>query len=604
MTLPLVRRRAARAAVALSTALAVVAASATAWAYFSSLSATDTANLGTATLAAPTTGVAGTATGSSLALSWGASFNLPSTGGSPDGYEVFRSTLNTTVASTSNNVSVTTFTGTGTLNVASVSGFTSPSGTIQVATSAATSVAAGSNGVTVATACPAAGGTLNVASTANFPQAGTINVVTTGGTSPATITYTGTTSTSFTGCVTTGGSGTLSTGNSVGWTGATTITYTGTSPGTFTGAKAVSGVGLLATGGQVIQGSPVGSGGCATSSTTVSTSTSCTDSSLNAGTTYYYVIEAVYDNWVSSPDPAFSGATVAAINPAASSCVGQTASNNTVAVPYPSGVVANDLLLFVYANLTNQSASFGAAGDSTGWTPVSTAPSYPPSVGNSEELQAFYGTATASSPVTSGLGTTSGATLTSSALFPSGSENYVGDAVTGPGIASGSYITAENNTTHTATLNQNVTTNQTNQTFTISPAMIAKMQTNASGYAACLIDIKGVSSPALNGTTVFGTASPGVTTLTPSTFSTIAADPTIVLSLVEVATSSGAPPAPSLQAPSGFSSAFTYSGVPGSGAGLGLSVATKNVAAIGSVTSPVWSEPSPVPWAYITVGIS
>jgi hypothetical protein len=86
-----------------------------------------------------------------------------------------------------------------------------------------TTVAAGSNGVSVSTFAGA--GTLNVATTLGWNTAsisssqGAVSVVTSGGTSPAVITYTGVTATSFTGCTTVSGSGTLATGAAVSPTG-------------------------------------------------------------------------------------------------------------------------------------------------------------------------------------------------------------------------------------------------------------------------------------------------------------------------------------------------------------------------------------------------
>jgi hypothetical protein len=53
----------------------------------------------------------------------------------------------------------------------------------------------------------------------------------------------------------------------------------------------------------------VSSGGCAFSSTSVSTATSCTDSGLTPNTTYFYKVETVYDNWVSSTNTEFSATT-------------------------------------------------------------------------------------------------------------------------------------------------------------------------------------------------------------------------------------------------------------------------------------------------------
>ena len=57
----------------------------------------------------------------------------------------------------------------------------------------------------------------------------------------------------------------------------------------------------------------VSNGTCNQSTTLVSDATSCTDTGLTAGTTYYYEVEAGYYNvdalWVSAPDSQFSGTT-------------------------------------------------------------------------------------------------------------------------------------------------------------------------------------------------------------------------------------------------------------------------------------------------------
>jgi len=74
-----------------------------------------------------------------------------------------------------------------------------------------TTVAVASNNVN--TNSFAGAGTLNVVSTTNAGATGTLVVATAG--TPATITYTGITSTTFTGCNTTSGGGLLSTGGSV-----------------------------------------------------------------------------------------------------------------------------------------------------------------------------------------------------------------------------------------------------------------------------------------------------------------------------------------------------------------------------------------------------
>lgn len=152
------------------------------------------------------------------------------------------------VAAASNNVNVSTFTGTGTLNVASAVSFPT-SGTLTVATStglstitytgttattftgcrttsgsgvlstggalfvnaSASTIASGSNNVSVNILTGT--GVLSVASTATFPSSGTLTVATSTGL--ATITYTGITSSTFTGCNTTSGTGTLTTNGAV-----------------------------------------------------------------------------------------------------------------------------------------------------------------------------------------------------------------------------------------------------------------------------------------------------------------------------------------------------------------------------------------------------
>lgn len=105
-----------------------------------------------------------------------------------------------------------------------------------------TAVASGSNSVNTSTF--SGSGTLNVtaSSVVGLPSAGTITVAT--GSTPATITYSGTTVSTFTGCTTTAGGGVMSTG------GAVTSTYsTVTSPTTAATATGISikGMNALAT---------------------------------------------------------------------------------------------------------------------------------------------------------------------------------------------------------------------------------------------------------------------------------------------------------------------------------------------------------------------
>lgn len=107
-----------------------------------------------------------------------------------------------------------------------------------------TAVASGSNSVNTSTFSGA--GVLNVTaasvpSAATFPGSGTITVAT--GTTPATITYTGTTASTFTGCTTTSGGGVMSTGGAV--TSAFSLITGGSAISTATGAT-IKGMNKLA----------------------------------------------------------------------------------------------------------------------------------------------------------------------------------------------------------------------------------------------------------------------------------------------------------------------------------------------------------------------
>jgi len=136
----------------------------------------------------------------------------------------------TTIASGSNGVALTT----GTINVASTTGFASIGNILVWSSPVATTIAAGSNGASLPQ------GTINVASTTGFPTSGIIYVTTASGTQ--TVYYTGTSGgNSFTGCV--NGAGAMATGGNVsGAQSPVQIAYTGTSGGnSFTGCTGGSG---------------------------------------------------------------------------------------------------------------------------------------------------------------------------------------------------------------------------------------------------------------------------------------------------------------------------------------------------------------------------
>ncbi len=93
----------------------------------------------------------------------------------------------------------------------------------------------------------------------------------------------------------------------------------------------------------------ISSGTCQQATTLVSTATSCTDSGLSAGTTYYYEVEAdfydVHTLWVSPPDAQFSGttspATGASDPPAATSSAGDPTVTSAASATFTAGVAGS-----------------------------------------------------------------------------------------------------------------------------------------------------------------------------------------------------------------------------------------------------------------------
>ena len=127
-----------------------------------------------------------------------------------------------------------------------------------------------------------------------------------------------------------------------------------------------------------------------------------------------------------------------------------------------------------------------------------------------------------------------------------------------------------------------------------------RIHTSSGGAAAWVLDYKNVPSPAINGTTAFGTVA-SATTLTPGTFSTTS--PNALVVAFAAITTSGSPLAPSLSSANGFTTRVATTASPGSRQ-IGLSVADEAVAAAGAVASPVWSEAAASQWIWITVAFT
>lgn len=157
------------------------------------------------------------AAGSNGAILPQTTINVTSTTGFPSSGTIY--------VSTSNGVQIVKYVGTTVNSFLNCTG-----GTGTMTAGQATTIAVGSNNVALPT------GTINVASTTGFATSGTIFVVTTSGVQ--TVAYTNTTGTSFTGC--TGGIGTMNTGNAVTSAGGAVAcspliaTGAGTSPPTIT----------------------------------------------------------------------------------------------------------------------------------------------------------------------------------------------------------------------------------------------------------------------------------------------------------------------------------------------------------------------------------
>lgn len=146
-----------------------------------------------------------------------------------------------------------------------------------VQTAAATTVASGSNAVALSTFTGS--GVLDVASTAGWPTSGTIYLPT----FDAVLTYTGTAGgNSFTGVTTVSGSGSLATGNAVDGT-------------LLTGVTTVSGSGALATGQSIYQLNPMTGGGTFFTGGTGVDSVATLLSSVIVGTQYDRIAPAQND---------------------------------------------------------------------------------------------------------------------------------------------------------------------------------------------------------------------------------------------------------------------------------------------------------------------
>lgn len=125
-----------------------------------------------------------------------------------------------------------------------------------------------------------------------------------------------------------------------------------------------------------------------------------------------------------------------------------------------------------------------------------------------------------------------------------------------------------------------------------------RLLTNSRGGCGWVIDYKNVPSPALTGTTVFGTAD-NTASLTQAAFTTTAPN-SLVISFAEITAST--PAAPTLGTANGYTSRFATTALPN--VGMGLSIADRVVGTAGSVTAPVWTEAANSQWAYITVAFT
>ena len=107
--------------------------------------------------------------------------------------------------------------------------------------------------------------------------------------------------------------------------------------------------------------SKVSSGTCSQATTLASTATSCTDTGLSPGTTYYYQVEAGYDDgdtlWVSAPDSQFSGATGQV--PANAGPTSPTPGNSGSTSQAPAITSSNSTSFFVGAASTFQMTASG-----------------------------------------------------------------------------------------------------------------------------------------------------------------------------------------------------------------------------------------------------
>jgi hypothetical protein len=273
-------------------------------------------------------------------------------------------------------------------------------------------------------------------------------------------------------------------------------------------------------------------------------------------------------------------------------------SSTNVVVAYPASSVANDLMFLVVSNGTNQALTFTHGGNSKGtWTKLGTK-----SPGPTYLFQVYYHLVTANEiPSGSQTGSIAANTITSTTLF-TGTKTFVGDYITDTkgGIPAKDFITAQNNTTHTATVKSNPT-NEATDVFTVTPSVNYSGKTNANGASSWTVryrtsnGVPALASTAVTGsgaaTTSFTTTKVKTTKTTATVLSFVGVDGASTLSLTTART-------------------FTFrksqtgqTGTPKVSTGFGLADRLVG-ASTTTVTGPKWKQSLSKQYAYVSAAFS